>query len=436
MTMITYPQPNKLISFLTYALIVLSVSFSLLPAELNWGNVTPEGSYTQGSLVFQIQFGSIFLVGAIIAFYYRDWTFLKLRHINPCLLLLVTYCIITMLWSPYPVITFKRSCQLIGLIVVGLVISPPTGKPRQLIYTLLATFTVIMMLSMIIVLIMPSIGIDYELDNAWRGILSQKNSLGVVAALSVIFWAREIMDKQLPTWLCILGFLFSTFMLIMTKSTTALIVCMFCVGCYFFIRKRHFFGDFDYIKIFVSLLTIVLTAVWIFYLFNGHLPTWQEIFAPIGAVFDKSTDLTGRTEIWALVLLSIKQHPIFGIGYGAFWLGEGSPSQYIINVLHWIPLQSHNGYLDILNELGITGLILLIGVFIFHAINLFKFLKIDREEAAIHWSIFIFILISHISESEIFRGVLFQNIFFLYSSITVSSRIALARYERMFKINE
>lgn len=162
-------------------------------------------------------------------------------------------------------------------------------------------------------------------------------------------------------------------MLVMTKSTTALIVCFFCVGCYFFIRKRHFFGDFDYVKIFVSLLTTVLIFVWLFYIFNSHLPTWKEIFAPIGTVFDKSTDLTGRTEIWALVLLSIKQHPFFGIGYGAFWLGEGSPSQYIINVLHWVPLQSHNGYLDILNELGITGLTLLIGVFIFHGINLLSF---------------------------------------------------------------
>lgn len=434
--MIAYPKQNKFISFLTYLLIIASVSFSLLPAELNWGNVTPEGSYTQGSLIFQIQFGSIFLIGSIIAFYYRDWTLLKLRYANPCLILLVSYCVITLFWSPYPFITFKRACQLVGLIIVGIVISPPTGKPRQLIYTLLGTFFTIMVLSLIVVVAIPKVGIDYELNNAWRGILSQKNSLGVVAALSVIFWMREILDNQLPKLVCFFGFLFSIFMLVMTKSTTALVVCTFCVLCYLFIRKRRFFGDFDYIKILISIITIVLTFLWLFYIFNSHLPSWEELFSPIGSVLNKSTDLTGRTEIWALVLLNIQKHLLFGIGYGAFWLGEGSPSQYIINVLHWVPLQSHNGYLDILNELGVTGLILLVGVFIFHAINLFQFIKIDREEAAIHWSIFIYILISHISESEIFRGVLFQNIFFLYSSITVSSRLALYKLEQRHKARD
>lgn len=433
--MIAYPKYNKFISFLTYLLIVTSISFSLLPSGLNWGRITAEGSYVQGSLVFQIQFGSIFLVGGLIALYYRDWTFLKIRYMNPCLAILIAYCAITMLWSPYPIVTLKHACQLVGLAIVGIVISPPTGKPRQLIYTLLATFFVIMLISLAVVLVFPDIGIDYQLDNAWRGILPQKNTLGVIAALSVIFWAREIMDKQLSIWVCILGCLFSLFMLMMTKSTTALVVCLFCTLCYLFIRKRRFFGDFDYIKILISVATIILVFLWVFYTFNSHLPTWEELFSPIGAVLNKSTDLTGRTEIWGLVLLSIKQHPFLGIGYGAFWLGEGSPSQYIINVLHWMPLQSHNGYLDILNELGIVGLSLLIGVFIFHAYNLFKFLKIDREEAAIHWSIFIYILISHISESEIFRGVLFQNIFFLYSSITVSSRLAIYKLEQRNKVN-
>ncbi|WP_051516386.1 O-antigen ligase [Herbaspirillum sp. RV1423] len=417
-------------TFVVSLLVVLSMTFSLLPPGLNWGNIDPQGSYAEGSLVFQIQFGSVFLIGAWLARRNWRWSLLHAQNLNPLLIAIILYCLITMLWSPYPVVTLKRSVQLIGLTLVGIAISPPVGGKHQLIRTMLGTLMTLMALSFVVSLVLPSIGVDYELGGAWRGVVSQKNTLGAISALCIVLWIKESLGTTFPRSLCYFGIVFSLFMLIMAKSSTAILVATLGTGIYLLARRRYLTGEFDGRRVTLGLVVIALLCLQIFYVVQGRLPEWDELFAPFGALFHKSSDLTGRTDIWRLVMLEVRQHPILGIGYGAFWLGEGSPSQGIINILHWIPLQAHNGYVDILNELGIVGLVILAGVFIVHILNLVKLTRIDREEAAFHWTMLILILISNLSESEMFRGVLFQNIFFLYSSTEISARLTVYRMEQ------
>ena len=416
--------------FVVRLLIVMSITFSLLPPGFNWGNTAPQGSYVEGSLIFQMEFGSVFLIGAWLAWRNRGWSLRHVQHLNPLLIAIVLYCLITILWSPYPVVTLKRSIQLIGLTLVGIAISPPVGGKQQLIRTMLGTLMALMACSFVVALVLPRIGVDYELGGAWRGILMQKNALGAISGLCVVLWIKESLGTTFPRSICYFGILFSLFILVMAKSSTAILVAALGTGIYLLVRRRYLNGEFDGRKLTISLAVVILLGFHIFYVINGRLPEWSELFAPFGAVFNKSTDLTGRTDIWRLVLLEVDRHPLFGIGYGAFWLGEGSPSQTIINALHWIPLQAHNGYLDILNELGIIGLAIMAGVFVFHIRNLIKLTRIDREEAAIHWAMLILILISNLSESEVFRGVLFQNIFFIYSSTAISARLTLHRMEQ------
>ena len=411
-------------------LIVMSMSFSLLPSGLNWSNTDPQGNYADGSLAFQIEFGSVFLIGAWLAWRNRSWSLRHIIHLNPMLILIIIYCLSSSLWSPYPVVTLKRSVQLIGLTLVGIAIAPPVADKQQLIRTMLGTMMTLMACSFVVALVLPSVGVDYQLGGAWRGVLPQKNTLGAISGLCVVLWVKESLGQTFPRSMCYLGILFSLFMLVMAKSSTAILVATLGVGIYMLVRRRYLSAAFDGRRLSIALFVIALLALHIFYITQARLPQWSELFAPFGALFNKSTDLTGRTDIWKLVILEVQQHPMLGIGYGAFWLGVGSPSQVIINALHWIPLQAHNGYLDILNELGIVGLVIMVSIFLFHIGHLVKLTRIDREEAAIHWAMLILILISNMSESEVFRGVLFQNIFFIYSSIAISARLTLHRMEQ------
>jgi len=70
-------------------------------------------------------------------------------------------------------------------------------------------------------------------------------------------------------------------------------------------------------------------------------------------------------------------------------------------------------------------------IFAWHIWQLARLIRVDREEAAIHWAIFLLIAISNTSESELFRGLMFQNMFFIYSSTQISARLNLARLERL-----
>lgn len=420
---------DQITSFIARLLIVMSIAFSLLPGDFNWDHDHQRSSFIEGSLLFQIKFGSLFLTGAWLVWRNRRWTLRLARRINPLLIAMTLYCLCTILWSPYPIVTLKRSVQLIGLILIGIAISPPAVGRHQLIRSILSTLMTLMAFSLVVALTLPHVGVDAGLGGAWRGVLLQKNTLGAISGLCVLCWIKESLGHALPRPICYFGILFSLFMLIMSKSSTSMLVTMLGAGAYLLARRRYLTVESGIRRLLLSLAVIALAGLHAFYVIQGRLPEWNEWFAPFGALLNKSSDLTGRTRIWHMMLLEIQKHPVFGIGYGAFWLGEGSRSHDIINALHWNPLQAHNGYLDILNELGIVGIVLMSGVFIFHMFNLAQLTGIDREEAAIHWGILVPILISNLTESAMFRGVMFQNILFIYSSIAISARLTLHRMQ-------
>ncbi|MEY2954241.1 MAG: hypothetical protein RLZZ401_2328, partial [Pseudomonadota bacterium] len=174
------------------------------------------------------------------------------------------------------------------------------------------------------------------------------------------------------------------------------------------------------------LLFVAVTALvgiqW-FFIQESRLPRWSEVIGPFASLFGKSADLTGRTDIWAYVAIEIEKHWMHGIGYGAFWLGPGSASQPIIDQLPWIPYQAHNGYLDILNELGAIGMTLFVCLVVVHLSQLLKINRFDRRTAAMHAALLIIILATNFSESTIFRGVNFPHILLVFSSVGVSSTL-------------
>jgi len=80
-----------------------------------------------------------------------------------------------------------------------------------------------------------------------------------------------------------------------------------------------------------------------------------------------------------------------------------------------------------LNEIGIVGLVLFIGLLLWHLVSLFLLMRVDRDEAALHLSILVLMVISNFSESQFLRDVSLQNMVLIFSSVTVSARLQLAR---------
>jgi exopolysaccharide production protein ExoQ len=80
-------------------------------------------------------------------------------------------------------------------------------------------------------------------------------------------------------------------------------------------------------------------------------------------MLDKDPTLTQRTIIWAQVLPSIAKHPFLGYGYSAFWAGLNGESMHAVLVTGWMEGQAQDGYLDVLLEVGLLGLVPLLVLF-------------------------------------------------------------------------
>jgi O-antigen ligase len=78
--------------------------------------------------------------------------------------------------------------------------------------------------------------------------------------------------------------------------------------------------------------------------------------------------LTGRTNIWNLLTIPILKRPLLGYGFYAFWLGLEGESAQVIRAAHWYFGYAHNGYLEIVLQLGFIGL----GVFLLSLLSAAK----------------------------------------------------------------
>ena len=402
-------------------MVVLFVVFSLLPYGISWDYTGTSALTMEGSLTTKLQWGSLFLVAGVILYRHLPVALADLRRINPFLALILIWCVLSSIWSPLPGVTFKRAIQLYGIVMIGLSIQMADKPLHLLVNYLLYTLMCILGLSLFMSVAVPSVGIDYQLGGAWRGALSQKNELGQVAAMSVLLWQVKAQIEKVNIKLLIFAMLFSFFMLVMSKSSTSMIITIFTSGTFHLLRKRRLNSDYSFTRVFLSLFCLILLATYIFFIQESRFPTWSEISSPIAGIFGKGSDLTGRTDIWELVILEIHKHLVFGLGYGAFWLGPDSLSQFVIDALNWVPLQSHNGYLDILNEQGIIGLILCILTLLTQARKLILLSHKDRPQAAFWTAMLLVVIVTNFTESSLFRGFGFQNVFFIFSLLAVTS---------------
>ena len=185
-----------------------------------------------------------------------------------------------------------------------------------------------------------------------QGIFNQKNNLGEAMAVAILvnlyLPAKSRRGRILKgLWLC----LFLT-LLILSRSATSLIslcAAILIVQAYQKIRRSMRVP-----------LGVVLIGI------AGAVVVAGIIMADdtlLSSILGRSTDLTGRTELWSLVTGMILKRPLFGYGYSSFWQGASPESLDIARHIGWAPEYSHNGYLELALSIGIVGLLLFSVVF-------------------------------------------------------------------------
>ena len=413
------PWESRLIAYLLFT----TVLFALLPSGFSWQDSEENAGAVEGSLAVKLQWGGVFAVAALIVYRHFAQAVVNLRVANPFLLALCVYCAASTVWSPEVGVTLKKAIQFGGLILLSLAVQMDRRPWTHAVQVMLAALTAIELASAIAAIAFPSLGIDAYFGYAWRGIVSGKNTLGAIGALSTLLWVavwRSGVFKRSVLWS---GMALSLLCVVMSKSSTSIAIAALGVVTFWVLNKQHIGSPLWLQRLLVTLGLVVVLMTHVFFIFEGHLPDREEVIAPVAGLFGKSADLTGRADIWEPLAVEIDKHWLMGIGYGAFWLGPGSPSQPILDKLPWIPYQAHNGYLDFLNELGAVGVALFVGFLVSFWVSLSRLVRLDRAAAALFASILVTTLFSNLTESSMFRGVTFPFIQLVLACISTTSAL-------------
>ena len=263
---------------------------------------------------------------------------------TPWLMALVLLAVCSTVWSQDPELTLRRSLILVGTTLFGLYFGSRFELKEQ-IQILAWVFLIVLVSSAALAIAMPRYGVETggHLGN-WRGVLGQKNLLARIAVLSIlVFFAWRPSYRPLRYFALVSAIM----VLAMTRSATGLVVfiaLLIAMPLFRLVRTQP--------KFWVPIAILLLTgsvALGVVLVTNSGLAL---------ALLGRDSTLTGRTELWHLVLVSIMKRPILGYGFDAFWLGMLGESARINLSLHWVTLHAHNGLLELWLNLGAVGLAL------------------------------------------------------------------------------
>jgi O-antigen ligase len=114
------------------------------------------------------------------------------------------------------------------------------------------------------------------------------------------------------------------------------------------------------------------------------------------SVLGRDPTLTGRTEIWNLVL-GMTGNPLLGTGFESFWLG--SRLQTMWSIYWWHPNEAHNGYIEIFLDLGWVGVALLALLLLTGLRNALTAVRQQEKAGGLMLAYFVVVLIYNFTES-------------------------------------
>ncbi len=261
-------------------------------------------------------------------------------------ILIVTLCIVSSVWSPYPLVSFRKSINLGVCVLFGVYLFLRLGLNRTLNMVIVYT-AVAAILSVLLYFAIPSLGHETQFlgyENALRGVFPQKNVAGEAMLTAQIALVYLVMTSQMSvvTFSVLTLFFFGVQIMTMSASATMVTMVVWAFGAFLFTKGR--------IRLRLLFLYlggsagIVLAAI---VLFDPEL-----IFAAAG----RDASLTGRVPLWTALIPFIKQRFFLGWGYSGFFLADSLDTQALWASIEWQPSNAHNGYLDILLQIGAIGL--------------------------------------------------------------------------------
>ena len=327
-----------------------------------WLGVSPTGGNVQldGSPVDAAIFGilSVAAVGTLIRRNRRTRTLLAA---NWPILIYFFYCLLSVAWSYYPDVSFKRWIKAIGDVAMVLVIVTDRQPVAAFERLISRVGFLLLPASVLLIKYYGNLGRAYDpsggLSNT--GVTTNKNVLGVVLfviSLGTLWHVITLMRakgqpkrrRHLLAHIVLLAF--GIALLQMANSATSSACFLLGGGLMLATGLRAIRNRPGWVH---ALCLGIVLAGGLILLFGGES-------VATGALGRKS-NFSGRTEIWAAVIPAVP-NSIVGAGFESFWISPCVQNVWRGLVGWWHPEalnEAHDGYIEVYLNLGWIGVCLI-----------------------------------------------------------------------------
>ena len=360
-----------------------------------------------GELSRQLSLGFSFAIAALVMFSQRGRLSAFLWN-NKLLLLLLLWALLSVSWSAVPVLSFKRWIQFAGFLLVARVAVIGEHGPERTLAVLRTLFALAVFASLAMVLLNPEAGLDAS-RQAWRGIHVHKNTLGQVATFAAVLWLPALLTATGPLRKGVVTAVISVALLLVLQSDSksSQIVLAVLLGIWLWLAlpfRRE-------IKFAIAPLPLLVTLFWLFALHSGGV---TDLFF---AAIERDSSLTGRTLLWQELLDQFGLHSLYGAGYNGFWTSLNPQARLLVLRIGWDPGQAHNGYLDVLNELGIIGAGIFLLLLLQMSVRIVRSMRVHLVVGQTLLLLFVSQVLFNITETGFCRGSTLGWILFLTTAI-------------------
>jgi len=401
------------------------IFFQNLPSDFAGYSRSEKGFADPNSLDRIIKLGLLSVSFYLIA---SRWTMTRYLFgtLNKGLLALFLLCPISVLWSIDRPATILRFVSLASVLLVCFSFGLASWHPRRFQRAVMPPIMLLLAASLALGAVAPNlvieVGNDIALKGSWHGITHGKNEFGMLSSFGTILCCQRWISREgRPLW-AVLGTAVAFTCLVLSRSNTSMFSTLLAVGSMYLLLRVPVVRSRYTVHLVVSIAAIVL-------LYEGIIqkivPGLDVLLQPIVNLTGKDTTFSARTTLWEVVRQHIGLSPLLGSGYGAYWVGAdpNSPSYVFLKIMYLYPTESHNGYLELVNDLGFVGglggLFLYIFWYLRQALQL---MATDRNQATLYLGLFFQEMVINMSESDFLSR---SNTFTVLALATVSLSRAL-----------
>lgn len=343
------------------------------------------------------------MVLAIIVLISRSFRWSHFFNRNLALIAFLIFALVSASWSDFPLVCFKRWVRDFGSTLIILVVLSNPGPTVAVRAVLRRLCYLLIPLSILLIKYFPEISTQYDTWTGARmyvGPTTSKNMLGAFCLIAGVFffwdtvarWSDRREGRVKRVLIVNAGFMAMTLWLLHLSRSATSTICLL-LGCLVIAAAQSRAG-----KRHPKFLKVVIPSAFVLYIIAAYgFGLNGELAGAIG----RDPTLTDRTLIWK-TLIGINTNTLVGTGYETFWLGPRLQKIW----QHFGPInEAHNGYLEVYLNLGVIGLLLLIGFLAASYKMICKRLSSPHDcgSASLYLALWTILIFYNVTESAAFK---------------------------------